>query len=174
MKNFLLLFTLIFCFSQLNAQNIELETFNGLIGKWKGTGSGFSSSESTVQSEFNWIMNKGFIEVKNHSQFKPTTQNPKGEIHDDWGIISFDSARKKFVFRQFHVEGFVNQYLLNDSLSSKNSFVFETENIENFVPGGTSRFTINIKSDTEIETLFDVGFPGKEMACFGNNQLTKK
>ena len=160
--------------SALYAQETSLDSFSDLIGTWQGTGSGFSSSTSVVHSEFNWVMNKRFIEVKNHSEFKPTPQQPKGEIHDDWGIISFDSARKKIIFRQFHSEGFVNQYILNDSLSNEKTFVFESEAIENFVPGGKARFTINIKRSTEIETLFDVGFPGKEMACFGSNQLKKQ
>lgn len=173
MKKLIALFILIFGGTFVYAQNNPLEKFGFLIGKWEGTGSGFSSSTSVIHSEFNWMWNKQFIEIKNHSEFKPTTENPEGEIHDDWGVVSYDKSRNTYVFRQFHGEGFVNQYILNDSLSTDKSFIFESEIIENFVPGGTARFTINIKKDTQIETLFDVGFPGKEMACFGNNQLKK-
>jgi len=170
----LTLFTLLFSTTFLFAQENPLEKFNTLIGKWEGGGSGFSSSKSVIQSEFNWIMKNTFIEVKNRSEFEPTPQQPEGEIHEDYGIISFDKARKIFVFRQFHVEGFINQYILNDSVSSESTFIFESESIENFVPGGTARFTINIKNESEIETIFDVGFPGKEMSCFGNNKLKKQ
>ncbi|MGH8247883.1 MAG: hypothetical protein ACREUU_15795, partial [Gammaproteobacteria bacterium] len=38
----------------------------------------------------------------------------KVEVHEDWGVISYDRARRTFVFRQFHVEGFVNQYVLQE------------------------------------------------------------
>lgn len=120
------------------------------------------------------MMNKQFIQVKHRSVFEPTEKEPEGEIHEDVGIISFDKGRKVYVFRQYHIEGFYNEYVLNESLSNEKTIVFETEKIENFVPGGRARFTINVKSDSEIETLFDVGFPGKEMSCFGKNQLRKK
>ena len=173
MKQILFLFALLFQIS-LFAQENPLEKFEGLIGKWEGTGAGFGNSKSVIHSEFNWVLNQQFIEVKNHSEFPGSTENPAGETHDDWGMISFDQARKVVVFRQFHNEGFVNQYILNNDLSNENKLVFESESIENFVPGGTAKFTILIKSETEIETIFDVGFPGKEMACFGQNKLIKQ
>ena len=40
------------------------------------------------------MMNSTFIEIKNRSEFEPAPQNPKGEIHEDYGIISFDKTRK--------------------------------------------------------------------------------
>lgn len=173
-KMFFTLLTLLFSATIIVAQENPLDKFNSLIGKWEGTGSGFNSSKSVIQSEFNRIMNNNFIEVKNHSEFEPTPQKPEGEIHEDWGVISFNKSREKIIFRQFHVEGFVIQYTLNDSLSNESTLIFESEYIENFVPGGTARFTINLKSDTDIETLFHVGFPGKEMSCFGSNRLKKQ
>jgi hypothetical protein len=169
-----LLITALLTFSNIFSQEKQLDRLENLIGKWEGTGEGFSSSKSIIESEFNWIMNKQFIEVRNRSVFEPTSQNPEGEIHEDWGILSFDNARKKVVFRQFHIEGFYNEYLLSDSLSDDKTLIFETERIENFVPGGRARFTIHIISANSVETLFDVGFPGKEMACYGRNQLKRK
>jgi hypothetical protein len=120
------------------------------------------------------MMNHTFIEVKNRSEFKLTPQNPKGKIHEYYGIISFYKARNVFVFKKFHTEGFINQYVLNDSLSFKKTLIFEWENIENFASEGKARFTINVISGSEIETLFDVGFPGKEMSYFGSNQQKKQ
>ena len=78
------------------------------------------------------------------------------------------------MFRQYHNEGYFTEYALNDSISTPNQLVFETERIENFVPGGRARFTINILGDNEIETVFKVGLPEREMACFGTNRLKKK
>jgi hypothetical protein len=115
-----------------------------------------------------------YLEVKNHSEFNPTEQHPEGENHIDQGYISYDKSRLKFIYRQFNIEGYVNQYVLNDEYSNDSTFVFETETIENFVPGGKARLTIHIKGPDNIETIFDVSFPGKEYACYGTNRLSRK
>jgi hypothetical protein len=41
---------------------------------------------------------------------------PKPEVHEDFGIHSYDRALKRIVLRQFHGEAFVNEYTL-DSVS---------------------------------------------------------
>lgn len=143
--------------------------FESIIGQWNGSGIGNAGNTATVKTSFKLVMNGQYIEVKNESVFKPTDKNLKGEIHTDWGLISFDKQRKVFVFRQFHVEGFVNQYILNESESTPSKLVFETEMIENFVPGGKARWTIIIKEEKLSETLFDLQMPGKEMVNYGRN-----
>ncbi len=122
------------------SQNNPLSKFENLIGNWEGTGEGFSSSKSKFAAEYSWLMNEQYIQEKHHSEFEPTDRKPEGEVHEDFGIISFDSGRKVVVFRQYHVEGFYNEYVLNDSLSNESTFIFETEKIENFVPGGQGAF----------------------------------
>lgn len=67
----------------------------------------------------------------------------------------------------------MNQYVLNDSLSDDRVLVFETEFIENFIPGGKAKWTIKKIGHNKIETAFDVFFPGKNYTCFGTNLLTK-
>ena len=114
-----------------------------------------------------------YIEVINNSKFEPTAKKPNGEHHIDKGYISYDSNRDKFVFRQFHIEGFVIQYVLDESLSSNSKLIFFTENIENFVPGGKARWVISKGSGGEIKTTFDVSFPDKEYECFGENILKR-
>ena len=69
---------------------------------------------------------------------------------------------------------YINQHVLNDSLSNETTLIFETEIIENFIPGGKTRWTINKLSNNEIETIFDVFFPEKDYTCFGTNKLTRK
>ena len=63
----------------------------------------------------------------------------------DKGFISFDATRNLIVFRQFNIEGYVNRYVLDDSLSNELQLVFVTEAIENFMPGGEARWTIKKK-----------------------------
>lgn len=57
------------------------------------------------------MLNSQFIRVQNRSEYPPQEKNPKGEVHEDEGFISYDRARQRLVLRQFHVEGFVNQYV---------------------------------------------------------------
>lgn len=156
------------------AQENPFEKIDYVLGSWQGTGSGFGNSKSKIKSEFNLVMGGKYIEVKNDSKFEPTANNPEGENHIDWGMISFDKSRKKIIYRQFNVEGYVNQYVLIDSLTTESTIVFETENIENFVEGGRAKYTIKKINQNEIETIFDVSFPGREYACYGTNRLKRK
>ena len=159
---------------QLIAQQNSLDKLHHIIGDWSGTGTGFGNDTSIITASYNFVMTNKYIEVKHESYFKPTEKNPKGDHHIDNGFISFDKIRNKIIYRQFNNEGFINQYILNDSLSNENTLIFETEIIENFMPGGKARFTINIISETELETIFDVSFPNKDYSCFGTNKLVKK
>ncbi|MBI2284478.1 MAG: hypothetical protein HYU71_12270 [Bacteroidetes bacterium] len=158
----------------LQAQSTDFSRFHFLLGKWKGAGKGFGNDHSTITSGFTLMMDGRYLEVQNESRFEPTAKNPEGEHHLDRGIISFDKSRKTIVFRQFHSEGFVNQYILNEALSSDSVLVFETESIENFIPGGRARWTIKKISETEIETIFDLSLPNKGYTCYGTNLLRKE
>lgn len=155
------------------SQHTKFEKINALIGNWEGEGSGFGNNKSKIISSFTLVMGGTYIEVKNDSKFEPTDKNPKGEHHIDWGMISYDKSRDKIVFRQFNIESFVNQYVLNEEKSTSTSFVFETENIEN-LSTGKARWIINIKNDKTIETIFDVSFSGDNFTCFGTNVLIRK
>lgn len=145
-----------------------------LMGNWSGTGSGFGNNQSKIESGFQFVMGGKYIEVRNESWFEPTKTNPKGEHHVDKGFISYDKSRKQIVYRQFNNEGYVNQYVLTDSLSNDSTLVFQTENIENFVPGGKAQWIIRRLSTSRIQTVFNVSFPGKPYACFGTNDLKRK
>ena len=60
-------------------------------------------------------------------------------------MISYDTARKLFVFRQFHTEGFVNTYLQQPSADEK-TIVFVSEAIENIPTGYRARETYTVLS----------------------------
>ena len=113
------------------------------------------------------IMDNKYIEVVNDSKFDPTPDNPVGEHHINKGYISYDESRNLIVFRQFNIEGYINQYVLIDSLLNENEPVFVTEAIENFLPGGIAKWTIKKISTNKIETIFDVFFPNKGYTCRG-------
>ena len=158
----------------LFGQNNSFEKFEFILGSWSGNGVGFGNEKSIIHSEFKSIMNGTYIEIINDSKFTPTEKKPDGEHHIDKGLISFDKIRELIVFRQFNIEGYVNQYIMNDSLSNASAFVFETETIENFTPGGKARWMIEKISENEIKTTFEVSFPGKDYTCLGTNILRKE
>lgn len=154
-------------------QSNPFDKFSFLIGEWSGVGSGFGNNKSEIESSFKFVMSRKYIEVINDSKFEPSEKNPEGEHHIDKGYISYDKTRAAIIFRQFNIEGFINQYILNDSLSNDSILIFETEIIEN-LPKGKARWTIKKVSETEFETIFDVSFTGDEYMCFGVNKLKKK
>ena len=83
---------------------------NGLIGRWEGMAEG-QPGKGTVRREYSKVLNGRFIRVQNRSEYPAQEKNPEGEIHEDEGFLSFDRRRKALMLRQFHVEGFVNQYV---------------------------------------------------------------
>ena len=82
------------------------------IGEWKGIGES-EAGKGDYERSYQFVLNKKFVEIKNKSTYPPMEKLPKGEIHEDKGYISYDKMRKKFILRQFHTEGFVNQYKLD-------------------------------------------------------------
>ena len=113
-----------------------------------------------------------FIQVRNRSIYLPQEKNPKGETHEDVGFLSFDSSRKRIVFRQFHSEGFVNQYVL-ESNSTPGRLIFTTEAIENIPSGFRARETSVLTGSDQFEEVFEIAEPGKEFEIYSRSRLTR-
>jgi len=141
-----------------------------LEGKWQGGQSGVSK----VTQEYQFIFNRKFLQVKTRAVFEPTEKNPKGEVHEDLGIFSYDQSRKTFVFRQFHIEGFVNQYILEKKDDKTDELIFVSEHIENAPSGTKAKEVFKIISEDEIDQSFHVAWPGKDFACYSVNRLKRK
>jgi len=120
MKRLILLLLLLPCVISAQSGNSEdiWAPLKPLIGKWEGRGEG-KSGISKIEAEFRFVLREKYMEVRHKGTFEPQEKNPKGEVHEDLGFISYDSIRKKFVFRQFHVEGFINQYVLDRTISGE-------------------------------------------------------
>lgn len=104
------------------------------LGSGKGTGTG-ESGNSTVERTYHFVLNDKFIHRVNTSTYAPQEKNPKGEIHHHLDVFSYDKGRKKFILRQFHQEGFVNEYVLDSIFADGKYISFVTELIEN-IPAG--------------------------------------
>jgi hypothetical protein len=139
-----------------------------LIGRWEGTSQG-QPGKGTVRREYRLVLGEQFIEVRNTSTYPPQEQNPKGEVHEDLGLFSYDRSRKAFVFRQFHVEGFTNTYV-SQSIDEK-SLVFMTESIENIPAGWRARETYRVIGPDEVIERFELAEPGKDFTLYSETRL---
>jgi hypothetical protein len=70
---------------------------------------------------------------------------------------SQNQSRKQFVLRQFHVEGFVNQYVMTASSADGKTIVFTTESIENIPVGWRARETYKRSGADEFVEVFRTG-----------------
>jgi hypothetical protein len=143
-----------------------------LVGRWSGTTEG-QPGKGTVEREYERVLGSRFIQVRNQSTYPPQEQNPKGEPHEDIGLFSFDSARKRIVFRQFHVEGFVNQYVMDPDVKA-DRLVLTTEAIENIPSGWRARETYVLTGSDQLEEMFELAEPGKDFELYSRNRLARK
>ena len=144
---------------------------NGLIGRWEGMAEG-QPGKGTVRREYSKVLNGRFIRVQNRSEYPAQEKNPKGEIHEDEGFLSFDRRRKALMLRQFHVEGFVNQYV-EDATSTPDRVVFVTEAIENIPPGWRARETYVMYSPDEFEEIFELAESGKPFEVYSRSRFKR-
>ncbi len=157
--------------SQSQAQDIW-KPFRFFEGRWEGTGQG-KPGVSHGKQTWGFILRGKYLQVRNEARFEPQGQNPAGEVHEDFGLISYDTARKKYVFRQFHVEGFVNQYVSDGPAADGKTFVFVSEAIENIPPGFSARLTYRILDENSFEQTFDLAAPGQEFACYSKGVMKR-
>ena len=106
--------------------------------------------------------------------YPPQPKNPKGEVHEDTGFISYDKAAKKLVLRQFHVEGFVNHYVLDSVSEDGRRVVFVTVAIENIPAGWRGRETYDFVNDNEFVETFALAEPGKDFATYSETHFRRK
>jgi hypothetical protein len=140
-------------------------------GKWEGQA---TASPATASARGVPIRTRGrFLSARNKSTYEPKTPSTKPEIHEDIGMFSYDRTLKKIVLRQFHAEGFVNEYTL-DSLSSDGKRLdFVTVRIENIPPGWRAKESYQVISSDEIVETFYLAGPGKDFERYSETRLKR-
>ena len=142
------------------------------LGQWQGTGTG-KPGESRVEREYRFVLDEQFIQITDRSVYEPQERNPDGEIHKEIGYFSYDKVRQKHVFREFHVEGYVNQYVMEEWDPEKRKLVFVTEAIENLPPGWQARTTYEVLENNAFRETFDLAGPGQALSCFITIELER-
>jgi hypothetical protein len=156
------------------AQEFRWEKVNFLIGDWVGNGVGIGIKSSEISASYNYCLNDHFIEITNHFERKTSNKKQLTEIRDDWGMLSYNNNIGTIIYRQFNTDGSFVQYHLNDSLSTIDNLIFESEIVENYKVNAQLRFTIRKVSEIEITTYFDIMLPGKPYVCYEQNKLIKQ
>ncbi len=139
--------------------------FEFFVGTWKGKGGG-EPGIGEYERTYQFIFDKRFLEIRNKSTYPPTDKNPQGEIHEDIGYVSFDEIRHIFVLRQFHAEGFVNQYIIEHLSEDGRKISYVTEAIENISIGWRARETYQVLSENEFTETFELAPPDKDFEVY--------
>lgn len=105
------------------------------------------------------ILGGRYIEERNQSRYA------SGEIHDLIAFWSFDRGHNRFVFRQFHQEGFVNQFVASTSEFVVGRLVVESEAIEN-VPGFSFAGTYVFGGGDAFEEVFELAEPNGDFELY--------
>ena len=142
-----------------------------LAGTWLGDQAG-QPGRGTAERTYQFILNDRFLQETNTSTCPAQEKNRMGEVHHHMSMISYDTARKLFVFRQSHTEGFVNTYVQQLSTDDK-TIVFVSEAIENIPAGYRARETCTIASRDEFTERFDIAEPGKDFELYSEARFKR-
>lgn len=141
-------------------------------GTWRGEGEG-EPGVSRVERTCEPALGGKFLMARNTSRYAPQPKNPKGEVHEDLGFYSYDRATKAFVFRQFHIEGFVNQYAAPATSLAGDVWVFESVSFENIPAGFKARETYSFSGPDAFEERFEIAEPGQSFTTYSLNRLRR-
>ncbi|MEZ5289805.1 MAG: hypothetical protein R2745_01850 [Vicinamibacterales bacterium] len=141
------------------------------VGEWDGAEQG-QPGQGRGERVYEFVLGGRYLHARNVSRFPPQSANPKGEIHEDWKFFSYDRSARALALREFHVEGFVNYYLLDTAQSTPRRLVFESRQLENF--DGRARYTITIEGPDAFSEIFEVGPDGRHLDVLVNNRWTRR
>jgi hypothetical protein len=142
-----------------------------LLGDWTGESEG-EPGKGTVTRTYQFVLKDRFIHERNVSTYPPQPRNEKGEVHEHWSFLSFDRARHTIVLRQFHPEGFVNQYTLQPA-GARGALLFESEALENAPAGWKARESYAVVSPDEFVETFEIATDGKTFSVYSSTRFRR-
>jgi hypothetical protein len=142
-----------------------------MVGEWTGESDG-QPGKGTVKRTYRFVLGGKFLHEQNVSTYPPQPKNEKGEVHEHWSLLSHDRARHTLVLRQFHQEGFVNQYAMTAE-SPAGALVFESEALENVHPGWKARETYEVVSPDEFVETFELASGGGAYEVYSKTRFKR-
>ncbi|HYJ40105.1 MAG TPA: hypothetical protein VEW08_04900 [Steroidobacteraceae bacterium] len=143
-----------------------------LLGTWEGTANG-EPGKGTVERTYTLVLGGQFIEEHNTSRYEAKA-GQKPEIHHHRGFLSYDKARKTFMLRHFHEEGFVNLYALDADKSMPEYLIFDSVSFENFSNEWKARESYEVISPDEFVEVFELAEPGKDFVEYSRVHFLRK
>ncbi|HVE70515.1 MAG TPA: hypothetical protein VNI54_04035 [Thermoanaerobaculia bacterium] len=137
-----------------------------MLGEWQGTSRG-EPGEGKIERVCAKVLDDRFVECRTTVTYPAQAANPKGEVHVDRALFSYDKSTKNLRLRQFHGEGFVNTYAEGDPLS------FVTTEIENIPAGWRARETYESWSPDSWSERFELAGPGKDFKLYSASTLQR-
>lgn len=131
-----------------------------LAGEWRGVGQGdpgTSASERHVDS----FLDGQYIRSQGRSVYPRQEKNPKGEVHGQLDLWSFDKVRGAIVLRQFDTLAFVGTYVLDKAASGPDRWVLVADSLENVPQGWKARYVFTRKSADEYHETLELDLDGK-------------
>lgn len=127
-----------------------------------------------MQRRYTFVMKGRYLQEVNISSYPPQPKNKTGEVHEHWGMFSFDKARNALMLRHFHVEGFINTFRRVDAgTDAASPVVFESEAFENFSNAWKARETYEFVSDDEFIETFELAPPGQPFRLYSRNHFKR-
>jgi hypothetical protein len=142
---------------QSTAKADRWESWRPLVGIWEGESQG-KPGKGSVMLEVSFVLNNRFLKLATTADYRD--EKGGSEHHEDFGFVSFDRGRSKFVFRQFHAEGFVNHYTLTSEPKADLKIELTSESCENTPTGWKARETYRISGDA-LHHTFDLAPPDR-------------
>jgi hypothetical protein len=132
--------------------------FEFFLGDWTGAESA-AFGEGRGERTYEFVLQGRYLLSRNRSVFPPHEGLPDGDVHEDWTLFSFDTARDTYVLRQFNSEGYVNTFVLDAASAPPERMVFVLEASEN-APGAQVSLTLTQAGPDAFDEVFEVTMPG--------------
>jgi len=134
-------------------------------GKWEGSITGKPGKQFSSR-EYQFLLHDTFLSQRDHSVYEAKSADEMPEIREDFGYFSYDRFLNQIVWRQFHSEGFVNEYRLESVSTDGKALEFVTVRIENLAPGWRAKKSYRVLSADEFEETFSLAPPGKDFDVY--------
>jgi hypothetical protein len=149
------------------------ESVRFMLGDWEGRAQG-EPGRGRVERSYRLVLGDRFIEERNTSTYEPKSPGSPPEIHEHRSFLSFDDARRTVMLRQFHAEGFVNLYFLDQQASTAKRLVFASVSFENLGNDWRAREIYEVVSNDEFVEVFELAEPGKDYQVYSRNHFRRK
>ena len=143
-----------------------------LAGEWRGVGQGDPGTSGSERHIDSYLDGK-YIRSQGRSVYPKQEKNPKGEVHAELDLWSFDKARGSIVFRQFDALGFVGTYVIDKAASGPDRWVLVAESLENVPKGWKARYVFTRKSDDEYHEMLELDPDGKGFQPYVTNRFLR-